>query len=77
MTDDIILHEDVKFVQAQDQENVIRAMHTEIYKAHHHTPSDRILAVLEFHECGSIEEAIERYDKHIEEGVLVVIDEQV
>lgn len=72
---DIIEVPDLKFAQAEDQPNTVRAIHRNLYKVFLHTPSKRCLPVLEFKDCETVQQAKARYVQHIEDGTLEVIDE--
>lgn len=75
MTDDIIEVPDVKFVQAADVPDTVRAMHRDLYKVFLHKPTDRALPVLTFSDCETVQQAKARYVQYIEDGTIKVIQE--
>jgi hypothetical protein len=64
----------IKFVQAADQENIVRAMPEDIYKTFLHVSKDRHIPVLEF-SAKNLAEAKAKYMEAILEGVIRVVDE--
>lgn len=72
---DIIEVPDLRFVQAEDVPNTVRAIHRDLYKAFLHKPSDRTMPVLTFSDCETVQQAKARYVQYIEDGTIEVVPE--